>query len=73
MTTPENQIRELVHETLVIHGREDRSVPMSNSLRLAELIDGAHLHVLGHCGHWSRIEHTDAFNRLVIDFLAPAR
>lgn len=73
MTTPEDRIRELVHETLVVHGREDQVIPMSTSLRLAELIDGAHLHVFGHCGHWSQIEHTDAFNRLVIDFLEPSR
>lgn len=71
MTTPDEEIRALPHETLVIHGREDRVIPMSTALRLAELIDGAHLHLFGHCGHWSQIEHKDAFNRLVSDFLQP--
>jgi pimeloyl-ACP methyl ester carboxylesterase len=30
------------------------------------------LHVFGQCGHWVQMEHTDAFNRLVVDFLADA-
>jgi 2-hydroxy-6-oxo-octa-2,4-dienoate hydrolase len=70
LTSPDEQIRALKHPTLVIHGREDRIIPLGNSLRLAEMIDGAHLHVFGHCGHWSQIEQKDAFNRLVSDFLA---
>ncbi len=70
LTTADDRIRALTQPTLVIHGREDKVVPVSTSLRLAELIDGAQLHVFGHCGHWTQIEHRDAFNRLVSDFLA---
>lgn len=70
MVTPDDQIRALQHETLVIHGREDRIIPMATSLRLAELIDGSQLHVFGHCGHWTQIEHSASFNRLLGDFLA---
>lgn len=69
LTTPDEQIRALTHPTLVVHGRDDQIIPFSNSLRLAELIDGAHLHVFGHCGHWSQIDQKDAFNRLVGEFL----
>jgi 2-hydroxymuconate-semialdehyde hydrolase len=53
----------------VIHGREDRIIPLDTSLRLAELIDGAQLHVFGHCGHWTQIEWSAAFNRLLAGFL----
>jgi 2-hydroxy-6-oxo-octa-2,4-dienoate hydrolase len=70
MVTPDEQIRALPHETLVIHGREDRIIPLATSLRLAELIDGAQLHVFGHCGHWTQIEWSAAFNRLLAGFLA---
>jgi 2-hydroxy-6-oxo-octa-2,4-dienoate hydrolase len=69
MVTPDEQIRALPHETLVIHGREDRIIPLDTSLRLAELIDGAQLHVFGHCGHWTQIEWSAAFNRLLAGFL----
>lgn len=72
MTSPEFDIRQLPHETLIIHGREDRVIPLSNSLTLAEWIANAQLHVFGHCGHWTQIEHNERFNRLVEDFLAEA-
>lgn len=66
------QISTLPHETLVIHGREDRVIPLSASQALAELIPNAQLHVYGHCGHWTQIEHAGRFARLVEDFLAEA-
>lgn len=72
MTSREANIRALPHETLIIHGREDKVIPLSNSLTLAEWIANAQLHVFGHCGHWTQIEHTARFNRLVGDFLAEA-
>lgn len=72
MTSAEADIRALPHETLIIHGREDKVIPVSNSLTLADWIPNAQLHVFGHCGHWTQIEHSARFNRLVGDFLAEA-
>jgi pimeloyl-ACP methyl ester carboxylesterase len=68
-TTPQEQIRALPHQTLVIHGREDKVIPVQTSYLLAELIDNADLHVFSHCGHWSQIERSAEFNRIVGDFL----
>lgn len=68
MTTPEDELRRLPHRTLIVHGREDQVIPLSNSYRLEELIDNADLAVFSHCGHWSMIERTEDFNRLVRDF-----
>lgn len=70
MASAEADIRALPHETLVIHGREDQVIPLANSLTLAQWIPNAQLHVFGHCGHWTQIEHSARFNRLVGDFLA---
>lgn len=70
MASPEAAIRALPQETLVLHGREDRVIPVSTSLTLADWIPNSQLHVFGHCGHWTQIEHTARFNRLVADFLA---
>jgi len=72
LASPEDSIAALPHEALVIHGREDRVVPMSNSLRLSQLLQRAQFHVFGRCGHWTQIEHAARFVRLVNDFLAEA-
>lgn len=72
MQSPEADIRALPHETLVVHGREDQVIPLSNSLTLAQWITRAQLHVFGQCGHWTQIEHAARFARLVENFLAEA-
>lgn len=68
MTTPEEEIRKLTNRTLIVHGREDKVIPLETSLKLEQLIDNADLSVFSHCGHWSMIERTADFNRLVRDF-----
>ncbi len=72
MASAEADIRAIEHETLVIHGRDDKIIPLANSLTLAQWIDRAQLHVFGRCGHWTQIEHAARFARLVGDFLAEA-
>lgn len=69
LASPEEAIRAIPHETLIIHGREDKVIPLENSLRLCNLIPNAQLHVYGRCGHWTQIEHAGRFARLVKDFL----
>jgi pimeloyl-ACP methyl ester carboxylesterase len=70
MRTSDEEIRNIAHETLVVHGREDQVIPLTTSLALLKLIDRAQLHVYPHCGHWTQIERSADFNRLVRDFLA---
>jgi 2-hydroxymuconate-semialdehyde hydrolase len=72
MASPEADIRALPHETLIVHGREDKVIPLSNSLTLSQWIPKSQLHVFGHCGHWTQIEHAARFARLVGDFLHEA-
>jgi pimeloyl-ACP methyl ester carboxylesterase len=54
---------------ILIHGREDQVIPLISSQKLLQVLDNAQLHIFGHCGHWTQIEHPKAFNRLVRDFL----
>ena len=68
MVVPEEEIRKLPHRTLIMHGREDQVIPLSNSYRLLELIDNGDLVVFSHCGHWTQIERRDDFNRMARDF-----
>ncbi len=72
LASREEDIRALPHETLVIHGREDQVLPLSNSLTLADWIQRAQLHLFGRCGHWTQIEHAARFTQLVGNFLAEA-
>jgi len=72
MASREEDIRALPHPTLILHGREDRVIPLQNSLTLADWIQNSQLHVFGHCGHWTQIEQKDRFTRQVSDFLAEA-
>lgn len=69
MASNVDDIKALPHETLVIHGREDKVIPLDTSLTLAQWIPNAQLHVYGKCGHWTQIEHAARFARLVGDFL----
>jgi 2-hydroxymuconate-semialdehyde hydrolase len=69
LATADEALRGLQAPTLLIHGREDRIVPLSSTLRLFELIPNAELHVFGRCGHWTQIEHAARFNELVVNFL----
>lgn len=62
-------IKALPHDTLIIHGRDDRIIPLSSSLSLHQWIDRSQLHVFGRCGHWTQIEQAAGFTRLVGDFL----
>jgi pimeloyl-ACP methyl ester carboxylesterase len=74
LVTPEEQIRALPHETLVVHGRDDLVIPLGNAESLVRLIPRAQLHVFGRCGHWTQIEWAEEFNALLLRFLtAPPR
>lgn len=72
MASREADVRALTHETLIIHGRDDKVIPLSNSLTLLELIDRSQLHVFSRCGHWVQIEHAERFARLLTGFFAEA-
>lgn len=73
LASAEADIRALQNETLVIHGREDRVVPLATSLTLSQWLPRSQLHVFGRCGHWTQIEQAERFTRLVLDFLAERR
>ena len=72
ISTPEQSIRGILHEVLIVHGRGDRVLPVNVAYRLLDLIENSQLHVFGRSGHWTQIEQCDRFNRLAIEFLAEA-
>ncbi|TGD88242.1 alpha/beta fold hydrolase [Mycolicibacterium sp. CH28] len=66
---PDEELARIKHEVLILHGREDRVVPLQASLHMFEQITNAQLHVFGKCGHWTQIEHAQRFQQLVAQFL----
>ena len=69
LALPESALRGITQQTLIIHGRDDRVIPLEVSERLVRLIPHSDLHVFGECGHWVQIEKAAAFTRLISDFL----
>lgn len=65
-----DRLHEIRVPTLILHGAEDRLVPVSWAKRAHTLIRGCELHVIPECGHFLPREKTDEFNRLVLEFLA---
>lgn len=55
--------------TLIVWGRQDRSLPLSSAETMHRLIPGSELETLDQAGHLSNFDQADRFNRLVIDFL----
>lgn len=69
MAYPFDELQNIEHETLLVHGRDDKVIPLETSLTMMQLIPNSRLHVFGKCGHWTQIEHADAFAALVTEFL----
>ncbi len=68
----EADVKNIEHETLIIHGRDDMVIPVSCSQDLFRCIRNSQLHIFGNCGHWTQIEHNRRFNQLVTNFLLEA-
>jgi len=66
----ESEVRAIATPTLLVHGREDRVVPLQVSITMLGLLPNADLHVFSACGHWTQIERAEEFSALVADYLA---
>lgn len=66
------QLATIQMPTLVVHGREDKVVPLESGLTLARLMPNTQLHVFSGCGHWVQIEKVREFTHLTRWFLEAA-
>ena len=66
----EDEVRAITTPALLVHGREDKVVPMQVSVTMLGLLPNADLQVFSACGHWTQIERADEFSALVADYLA---
>ncbi|GKY90096.1 alpha/beta fold hydrolase [Sinisalibacter aestuarii] len=69
LASREEDIARVQAPTLIIHGRDDRVIPVDVSKRLFELLANAELHLFRKCGHWTQIEKAERFNAIVGAFL----
>jgi len=67
---PESSLAQIRAKTLVLHGRQDRVVPLDCGQLLARAIPQADLHVFAQCGHWVQTERRADFLHLVTQFCA---
>ena len=54
---------------LLIHGRQDRVVPAEHCAEVAGVLRHAAVRWVDACGHFPQIEHVEAVNGWLVDFL----
>ncbi len=70
LTSPHGALARLSAPILLLHGREDRIIPVGVSKRLHQILPNADLHVFANCGNLVHAERRDDFVRLAAGFLA---
>jgi 2-hydroxymuconate-semialdehyde hydrolase len=68
LVVPELALRRMDHAVLLVHGRDDKIVPLETSLYLLQHLPKVQLHVFGQCSHWTQIEFARNFNQLLAQF-----
>jgi len=64
------RLEQVTTPALVAWGRQDRGGVLESAEAAVQRMPNARLEVFDACGHYPMLEHPDAFNRLVADFLA---
>jgi len=56
--------------TLIVWGRNEKSIPLPIGRELHRLLKGSRLEILDQAGHCSNMDQPERFNRITLDFLA---
>lgn len=59
--------------TLLLWGRDDRTITLDGAQLMLKQIRDVQLHVFGRCGHWVQLERQSEFEELVSGFLGTPR
>ena len=65
-----NMLAKLNKPILIVHGREDKAVPLDRSEKLSKLWKDAKLVIFEKAGHSPHEEHPAKFNELAVEFLS---
>ncbi|MEG5030508.1 alpha/beta fold hydrolase [Microcoleus sp. AT8-B1] len=63
------QLDRIKAPTLVIWGKQDAIILVAHAYVAVQKIPNSSLHIFEQCGHWAQVEHPEAFNSLVLEFL----
>lgn len=64
----QEQLENIKHKTLLVHGTLDNMVPLQASYDLLNTLPNAWLYVIPHCGHWAMMEYPEEFTRVTSSF-----
>lgn len=64
-----NRIGEISIPTLLIHGSDDKAVPVKDAIAASKIIPDCRLYLMEGCKHWPQKERPDEFSRIVDDFI----
>ncbi|MBF6567597.1 MAG: alpha/beta fold hydrolase [Candidatus Binataceae bacterium] len=67
LIVPPSFLARMPHRVSLIHGRQDRVVPLETSLYFLQHLKNAELHVLDRCGHWAQLQRWDAMLPIIMD------
>ncbi len=62
-------LREVKHQTLILHGKNDKVVPVGDSWEMLNLLENASMHVVPNCGHWVMLEYPEEFSTITLRHL----
>ncbi len=62
-------LHKITAPTLLLWGRDDRTITFDGAQIMLKQIRDVQLHVFGNCGHWVQLERQREFERLVGEFL----
>lgn len=66
---PEALVRAIEQPALILHGREDGSIPVDVGYNLFRWLPNVEAHLFGKTGHWVQAERSQTFVDLIVDFL----
>ena len=67
------RLSEIQVPTLIVHGAEDRLIPVGCAQRARRLIPHSQLEIIARCGHLPPVEQPESFNRIICSFLQRQR
>jgi 2-hydroxy-6-oxo-octa-2,4-dienoate hydrolase len=65
---PLQQLDAITVPVLILHGREDKMIPLQVAVRMHEHLKRSEMHVFGQCGHWVQLEREEQFLEQVRGF-----
>jgi len=66
---PEEELRQIQHQTLIIWGEDDKVFPLATGEAAAQIMPNAKLHRIPDAGHIPFMDHPEVFNDVVLQFL----